>query len=156
MRSLILSVAVVLCLGVTNDASASAPSCRYSYPHGTVATADTVYDNTTKLTWQRKPSATPLAWEAAQAYCASLTRVGGFTSGWRLPTINELLSIVDFRAAAPAIDSTAFPGTPSTFFWTSTPYVYNGEHGKAWPVFFGAGYSNPAEVTQAYQVRCVR
>jgi hypothetical protein len=82
--------------------------------------------------------------------------VGGFNSGWRLPTVNELLTIVDYHAASPAIDSTAFPLTPSEFFWTSTPYVFNGAKGQAWPVFFGAGYSNPAEVTQAYHVRCVR
>lgn len=39
---------------------------------------------------------------------------------WRLPTVEELLTLVDYTRTAPAINDTIFPGTPATYFWTSS------------------------------------
>lgn len=71
----------------------------------------TVNDNNTGLTWQRSPdtnadgpltAADKLTWAQAQARPAVLNaaRYGGY-SDWRLPTIKELYSLIDFRGADP-------------------------------------------------------
>jgi hypothetical protein len=61
-------------------------------------------------------------------------------SDWRMPTIKELEGIVHFGQSYPAIDSTYFPNTLSSSFWTSTPCAYNSD--GAWYVYFGYGYAN--------------
>jgi hypothetical protein len=50
--------------------------------------------------------------------------------------VKELLSIVEDNGAVPPVDPTAFPGTPSDSFWTST--VAQGPSGNAdvWGVLF--------------------
>ncbi|MDP2024647.1 DUF1566 domain-containing protein [Sulfuriferula sp.] len=53
-------------------------------------------------------------------------------NNWRLPSLDELKSILDFSRTAPAIDTTAFPETPSAYFWTST----TSSHSMAWGVDF--------------------
>ena len=42
---------------------------------------------------------------------------------WRLPNIKELASIADKNRINPAIDSTAFPATPASKFWSASPCV---------------------------------
>lgn len=72
----------------------------------------TVHDNWTGLTWQRSPDTTgdgflnitdKLTWAQAQARPAALNAVafGGFTD-WRLPTIKEQYSLMDFRGLDPS------------------------------------------------------
>jgi hypothetical protein len=153
---------------VEPTAQLSAPAGRYSYPDGTVATADIVYDNVTHLTWERTEPSGIFVWSSsgvpgsAQSHCAGLntSALGGFTSGWRLPSVNELLSIVDFTLADPTIDETAFPQTGSLYFWADIPYQYNGSTGTAWVVNFSDGYAGQAsDVAGAPYwgaVRCVR
>ena len=61
----------------------------------------------------------------------------GSASGWRLPHVKELSRLADRGCNLPTIDSTAFPGTPSTSYWSSSSYVSN--TGLAWDVYFGNG-----------------
>ena len=72
----------------------------------------TVYDNITRLTWQHTPDTNgdgsiratdKLTWAQAQARPAVLNAAncGGF-SDWRLPTIKELYSLIDFRGTDPS------------------------------------------------------
>lgn len=100
-----------------------------------VASTSTVADSQSGLIWQRD--------------------VGGFASGWRLPTKWELETLVDVSTSNPAIDSTAFPGTPSEPFWTSTLYASSGS-GSAWLIYFYDGHSNYYGMPLSYRVRCVR
>ena len=44
------------------------------------------------LTWQVSPTGGAMIWSAAKSHCASLSL--GVSSGWRLPTINELRSLI--------------------------------------------------------------
>lgn len=78
----------------------------------------TVHDNFSGLTWQRLVAPKGVTWEAALDYCKTL-KLGG-TQEWQLPTLKALLSLVT-EPVAPSkiyIDATAFPHTPSEFFWT--------------------------------------
>jgi RNA polymerase sigma factor (sigma-70 family) len=114
----------------------------------------TVRDNVTCLTWQRTPAPATYTFTQAKAYCAGLTLAGG---GWQLPTRIQLMSIVDPAHSGPAIDSTAFPGTPAQYFWTSSPWFVTTPPLHAWIFNFYEGMeSNAALETGAYQVRCVQ
>jgi hypothetical protein len=119
------------------------------------ADPDVVKDKVTGLTWEKDVDPARYLWDgtggpgSVQAYCAGLAKAGG---GWRLPTQIELYSLVDFTRTNPAIDP-AFPGTPSTYFWSAT--ADEGRAGSAWYVDFGFGtsYAGPRN---AFRVRCVR
>lgn len=72
----------------------------------------TVYEAVSGLTWQRSPdtnadgaitASDKMTWAAAQARPAALNaaKFGGY-SDWRLPTIKELYSLIDFRGMDPS------------------------------------------------------
>jgi hypothetical protein len=112
-----------------------------------------VTDNITGLMWQDDAAAknTEKAWEDAATYCTDLT-LGGFDD-WELPTVKELLSIVDNGNYNPAINS-EFENTSSSDYWSSTTNAYRTS--AAWPVYFndGSTYSNGKHGSR--YVRCVR
>jgi hypothetical protein len=113
---------------------------------------DTVLDRGTGLTWQRAAPDQTFTFTQARQYCATL-RVGQ-QGEWRVPSLGELLTLVDERATNPTIDANAFPRTPSESFWTSSPFVHT--PGTAWYVYFGYGNALYGVVKGPYHVRCVR
>ncbi|WP_346839795.1 DUF1566 domain-containing protein [Microbulbifer sp. SAOS-129_SWC] len=58
-------------------------------------------------------------------------------NGWRLPTVDELATLVDRSRHEPAIDTEKFPDTRSRAYWTSTPCAWN--DAAVWVVGFGYG-----------------
>ena len=111
----------------------------------------TVRDVTTGLTWQREVPPGRYSHAEALAYAASLKLGGG---GWRLPTVQELVSLVDYTRRTLSIDVKAFPDTPSEWFWSATPLA--GGSSSAWLVYFYNGIIDFFDVAGAYRVRCVR
>lgn len=78
-----------------------------------VVSQDTVQDKWTNLTWQRARSDTALDHDAAMEYCLHLGLDG---ASWRVPTLKELLSLVDGSRARPVVNPDAFPkGADGTF-----------------------------------------
>jgi Protein of unknown function (DUF1566) len=142
------------CWPMPNPASAGLPNPA-SY---TVQGDGTVKDNVTGLIWQQAVATTQaFTWADAITYCQGLTLAG---RTWRLPTRIELLSIVDFTRTSPAIDTTAFPGTPGgKYNWTASPWVVSQIATKpqdSWIVNFYEGLaSNAGDRTQAEYARCV-
>jgi hypothetical protein len=116
---------------------------------------DTVLDNKTGLAWQRVAPAQTYNWPQAWSYCVGLS-LGGFVSGWRLPTKKELETLMDRRVMSPGptIDVTAFPSALAGPYWMATT-PYSGDTGKAWSAEFGNGYSGPYDIAVALNVRCV-
>ncbi|WP_138436368.1 Lcl C-terminal domain-containing protein [Marinobacter shengliensis] len=57
--------------------------------------------------------------------------------GWRLPTRQELESLLDLSRHDPAIDTSKYPDTKSCAYWTSTPCAWN--NAARWVVFFLLG-----------------
>ncbi len=112
----------------------------------------TIIDNNTALVWQKQDDGTTRTWDDANAYCAGLSLAG---TGWRLPTVLELLTIVDFGQYSPSVDATYFPNTKSSsIYWSSTNYVLY--YDSMWVV--GFFYPNSYGIARASQglVRCVR
>jgi hypothetical protein len=84
-------------------------------------------------------------WADAQAHCAGI---------WRLPTADELATLIDLRAqAAPLIDS-AFTNANAAY-WTITEQAGSGQT-IAWFVNFGFGGIGFQGVGGTNRVRCVR
>jgi len=115
-----------------------------------------VFDRETGLTWPVEFSVERLTFAQAEKYIAELNakRHCGFDD-WRMPTRVELLTLVDDTRHSPAIDSDAFPGTPSEYFWTATPYAADPKT-YAWVVGFGGGYSLYDNRGSSGRVRAVR
>ncbi|HEY3448631.1 MAG TPA: DUF1566 domain-containing protein [Myxococcales bacterium] len=111
-----------------------------------------VTDNVTGLVWQRAVPEDRFTWSGAKAYCSCLV-LGGQT-GWRLPSLVELLSIVDSAKADPSINTHAFPNTPVEYYWTSVPYAPDPT--SAWFVYFSGGTATADKIPNYYWVRCVR
>lgn len=89
----------------------------------------------TSLEWQRCPLGqtaseqgnaclgVPLlfTWDAALRAAAEFNASGGQGSGWYVPNISELSSIVERRCYGPAINTIIFPTDVAYPFWSSTP-----------------------------------
>jgi hypothetical protein len=118
----------------------------------------TVTDAYTKLTWSRAVLG-PATFVGVQGLCLGGTRV---------PTLKELLTIVDEsphnyefdKGANPYkyIDGSAFRGTPiNDAFWTVTPTSKTGAIvNKAYTVNFATGGVVEALIAEPHYVRCVK
>lgn len=142
---IMFGVTLALAASWVTHGRANAPDGQY------VLTDDTVYDTKTLLTWQRIYAAGEYDWSNAQKVCTDLNLNG---TGWRLPSMKELLTIIDETRTMPAIDPTAFPGTISKPFWTSTPSAEQVD--SAWIVYFDQGHAFATGTTVMNHVRCVR
>lgn len=110
-------------------------------------------DNVTNLIWSLQlqsrtwsdaaGSSFPDAGHNAVARC-------GYSTGWRLPTRRELLSIVDNSRTSPAIDTNYFNGA-SGRHWSSDINVSG-----AWAVFFSDGSTSSGIKSSPFSVRLVR
>ncbi|HOW50438.1 MAG TPA: DUF1566 domain-containing protein [bacterium] len=121
-----------------------------SFLPGTGGDAGTVVDDVTGLRWQQG-FALNLAWDGAYAYCENLDLAG---REWRLPTTHELKSIIDYGMHAPAIDLTAFPGTPESVWFWGTSRVKDIKN-TAWIVYSLDGFVEYTDKNNRYAVRCV-
>ena len=111
----------------------------------------TVTDTSTGLMWQQAVSSNK-TWEQALAYCEGLD-LGGYTD-WRLPSVRELRSLVDTSRFNPAINTSYFPDTAASWFWSRTTNSYNTN--DAWIVNFFFGDVDGHNKTNGYYVRAVR
>ncbi|EKO59628.1 PF07603 family protein [Leptospira kirschneri str. H2] len=96
---------------------------------------------------------TNMDWNTARGNCNGKVLAGRV---WRLPNINELLSIVDYSNAVlmlPAIDSTFFPLTANGLYWTSTTYDSN--KGFAIGISFSTGAVLANDKSGNMVTRCV-
>ena len=139
---------LVLLLCLTQAVQAAAPPLRYAVN----VAAGVVRDTATGLIWQRTLSSTTYSWDDAKTYCQELPLDG---KRWRLPSIKELLTLIDPTQRMPAIDPTAFPQTPSEQFWTSTPEQASDGYSK-WRLDFSYGSTSAMAPEAAYRVRCVQ
>ncbi len=134
---------------------ASAPLDQYAFfgPED-----DVIRDLHTDLVWQRDVVG-PFTHDNAVSECQH--------GEWRLPTVKELLTIVDEETYGAyengmivyrPIDRNAFPATPRDKFWTSSCLDVSSEK-HCWVVNFADGSTSKESaeaVTSSFFVRCVR
>ena len=105
---------------------------------------DSVFDHDTGLEWEADVSG-PMSWDEAMKYAMELG------DGWRLPTIEELKTLLDRGRTNPA---SSFPEMPTYFFWSSSSCA--GSASIAWLVSFYNGLVLNYVKSNTYYVRCVR
>ncbi|CAK0762148.1 conserved exported hypothetical protein [Gammaproteobacteria bacterium] len=146
-----------LCLLALSGVAAATGTFRYTDNND-----GTVTDTTTGLTWMRcamgqtwtgsicdgAPATYP--WDQANA----ITNTFAGHNDWRLPTIRELTTITELTRSSPAIDTSVFPGAPSSVFWSGSPVA--GGSGLAWDVGFDGGYGSWGARGSGFAVRLVR
>ena len=139
----------------------------YCRQHSFSTTSDLVTDNNTDLIWQRNlpekyDNCTPSGgkwcyYQEAVNYCENLTYAG--YSDWRLPSIEELETIIDFGKLNPSADSSIFSFNSSNTkeFWSNTSSATSE---ASWIVNFANGVtttgSTNAQTGDKYYARCVR
>lgn len=122
-------------------------------PGGTIVTdSDTsepvATDLSTELSWTKGFSFVDLP--TALNNCETLN-YGGHTD-WRLPNINELLTVIDYSISGSATD---LPDVNKNFsYWTSTTAPTN--LNSVFTVSFSGGYSSRANKTNSWVYICVR
>jgi serine/threonine-protein kinase len=119
------------------------PVCNRLEDHG-----DTLLDRATGLVWQAQPGPWPLSLADAHAAVDQLNRqaFGGW-SDWRLPTVNELLSLL------PDADRPAPQGLgPAKWVWSCDRHG----HHESWYVNMDLGFAGVQDTSCLNHVRAVR
>lgn len=117
-----------------------------------VLDGNAVLDKETGLVWERSPYPAVFTWMNACANCYDKEIDG--RKGWRLPTIEELASLVDTTQSGPCLPS----GHPfldvqiSTFYWSSTSHGAN----YAWRIRFTNGSVVHYDKNYEFYYWCVR
>jgi len=112
----------------------------------------TATDKFTGLMWQTG-EIDWMTWENALKYCENLTLAGH--KDWRLPTIKELASILKMDTYEPTINREIFPGTVSSYYWSSTTTSYSKDKAQLFGFQYGYNYSHWSKINGGY-VRAVR
>ena len=119
-----------------------------------MAEATMIKDPKSNLVWEdtMHVSEVKITHIKAKSYCSEL-KLGAFED-WRLPTLNELLSIVDYKRYKPALLKEFSYANKDTLYWSSTPYAKTSD--EFWGVSFKDGATSNASETYDRYVRCVR
>jgi len=114
---------------------------------------DVIYDNTTSLLWQDASDNKDLSitYHEAQEYCSKL--VIAQYSDFRIPTLEELQTIIDYTNYKPAIIN-GFNNAPNETFWTSTPFANDKDY--VWSINFKKGDRNTRAIHYNRHIRCVQ
>ena len=96
-----------------------------------------VLDRETGLVWERSPDTGTRDWLVAHRFCVDRAVGNRTRKGWRLPTVQEIVSLVDPTRNAPSLPAGhPFVNVHPDFYWSATTFGENPD--LAW----GAGFEN--------------
>lgn len=103
--------------------------------------SEAVLDRETGLVWELSPSGSSVNWKDATFHCIDTAKGG--RKGWRLPTLQEIMSLIDPTQSTPALPSGhPFRGViVGAGYWSATTLVSDAI--LAWSVVFNAGDAVP-------------
>jgi hypothetical protein len=157
-----VSGAAVPCSGSGQDGEFQTGAARSYSDNGD----GTVTDHATGLTWEKLTTAADIhslnnsyPWDLAFQKIADLNSANfaGY-SDWRLPSLNELLTLVNYGGFGPAtypvFNNKVDSFTRSSLYWSSTSFQYN--PASAWFVDFKEGKVKANGKANLHYVRAVR
>lgn len=126
---------------------------------------NTVTDTTNNLVWQKctvgknadstcTGTSTFTVWKDALTACKNLTLAS--RTDWRLPSVNELMTLIDYtKSGPPVINATLFPATGNLSYWTSTTYSVTTT--RPWNVSFSNALTGNStlKTSASFYARCV-
>ena len=132
---------IVLIMAVASSIAMAAEPTMVKDPVNNLIWEDTLHASEEKVTHPE-----------AKAYCQAL-KLGTYEN-WRLPTLTELLSIVDYRRYRPAILKEFKHVDNDTIYWSSTVSARTGD--DFWGIVFRDGATKTASGLYGRYIRCVR
>lgn len=117
-----------------------------------------VLDKETGLVWARDATTVAGSWHHAFVYCRSIAISD--RKGWRLPSIEELASLLDMTQIFPALTSGIgfkfeFGGSFSFYVWSSTEHESNNDYAWVLHPLSGGVYERHKDST-GYRIWPVR
>lgn len=112
-----------------------------------------VLDKTTSLVWQdsKENAKLSMTYHKAQKYCSKL--VVGKYSDFRIPTMDELQTIIDYKNYDPAILK-GFEYVSNEAYWTTTPFADDDK--IVWLIHFKKGERYVKDMHYDRYIRCVQ
>lgn len=161
-------VVLVFCVASTSVVDARAQRCKDSKAATTPTSDFIINDNGTAvhkktgLMWKRciegtkgsgcKGEPKKMFWyDMVKEYKSP--RFAGM-SGWRIPTVDEIKSIIEKKCKGPALNIEVFPDKSTFANWTSTEIEGGG--GKAWQMYVTSGVAIKANKAVRSALRLVR
>ena len=118
-----------------------------------VLDGDAVLDRETGLVWEKSPSKSEYDWNDAHWHCNSLGL--GNRMGWRLPTVQELASLMDPTQGVPSLPiGHPFHNVQPSFYWSATTMA--DDTMLAWDVLFADGRVGSGSRSVSRYAWCVR
>jgi hypothetical protein len=119
---------------------------------------EAIFDKETGLVWEKSPTPGAVDWETAYQSC--LNKIVDNRKGWRLPTVQELASLIDLTQSDPSLpDRHPFSNMQLGGYWSATTWAYFPS--DAWMVTFiayvyGSGSVVPEQKLLDAHYWCVR
>ncbi|WP_324172832.1 DUF1566 domain-containing protein [Sulfurimonas sp.] len=110
-------------------------------------------DKSTSLVWQDHQDNYKLSitYYQSQEYCSKL--VIGKYNNFRMPTLRELQSIVDYKKFDPAIKK-GFDYVSNEYYWSTTPFADDNK--IVWLINFKKGERTVKDMHYDRHIRCVQ
>ncbi len=127
---------------------------RHEYEALALKDAEVVIDHATDLMWQRSGAPERLPWMQAKVYIDQLNQkqFGGYDD-WRLPTVEELTSLLEFRRRPREMYINPVFDSRLSICWSAD--ILNSA-ANVWFVYFDHGYVSHTDADSKLYARAVR
>ena len=115
--------------------------------------SEAVLDKETGLVWEKSPDTNLQLWGAVQAFCVH--RVVGYRKGWRVPSVEELASLLDMSNYPRLPIGHPFTNVQYSYgYWSAT--IVASATSNAWSVSMLDGVMYSVPKSQGGNIWCVR